>query len=142
MSRGYPLLTAQTLALKGWVLERVREPGLAVDGGTVCFGFPCGADDPHEAASKLLQDHPLCLVLRLLGQLSLLRLFQQTLARCFSHLLRHERVGHSEIGQDMGITREILLFCGDKTYLQKVIHIQQQSCKMLPHLLCNRPGKV
>lgn len=75
---------------------RVRgEPqccSLAVDGGTVCFGFPRGVDYPHEAVSELLQDQPLCLHLRLMSLFCLLGLFQQTLARRFKHLLCYERV--------------------------------------------------
>lgn len=75
---------------------RVRgEPqccSLAVDGGTVCFGFPRGVDYPHEAVSELLQDQPLCLHLRLMSLFCLLGLFQQTLACRFKHLLRYERV--------------------------------------------------
>lgn len=69
-----------------------RVPGLAVDGGTVWFSFPCRTDYPHEAVSKLLQDHPLRLRLRLVSELGLFGLLQQTLARGLQHLLCHKRV--------------------------------------------------
>lgn len=65
---------------------------LAVDGGAVCFGFPRGADYPHEAVSELLQDQALRFGLRLVSLFCLLGLFQQTLARRFEHLLCYERV--------------------------------------------------
>lgn len=67
-------------------------PGLAVDGGTVCFCFARRADYPHEAVSELLQDHPLRLRLRLVSLFCLFGLFQQTLARRFKHLLCYKRV--------------------------------------------------
>lgn len=65
---------------------------LAVDGGTVCFGFPCRVDYSHETVSELLQDHPLGLDLRLVSLFRPLGLFQQTLACRLQHLLRDERI--------------------------------------------------
>lgn len=72
--------------------RRRRALGLAVDGGTVCFGFPRRADYPHETVSELLQDQALRFGLRLMSLFRLFGLFQQTLARRFQHLLRYERV--------------------------------------------------
>lgn len=75
--------------------QRERAPGelgLAVDRGTVCFGFPRRADYPHEAMSELFQDHPLCLRLRLVSLFCLFGLFQQTLARRFQNLLCYKSI--------------------------------------------------
>ena len=70
--------------------RRARVLGLAVDGGTVCFGFPRRADYPHEAVSELLKDQPLRFGLRLMSLFRPFGLFQQTLARRFKHLLCHK----------------------------------------------------
>lgn len=83
-------------------MEIARVPDLAVDGGAVGFGFPRGADYPHEAVSELLQDHPLRLHLRLVSLLRLLGLLHQALARRLQHLLRHERVRQPAGGAERG----------------------------------------
>lgn len=66
--------------------------GLTVYGGTVCFGFPRRADDPHETVSELFQNHPLGLHLRLMSLFGFFRLFKETLARRFQHFLCDKRV--------------------------------------------------
>lgn len=55
---------------------RTRTLGLAVNGSTVCFGFPRRADYPHETVSELLQDQPLRLCLRLVSLFGPFGLFQ------------------------------------------------------------------
>lgn len=85
---GLSVSTAETC----WRAGKAKVLVLAVDGSTVCFGFPRRADYPHEAVSELLQDQPLCFCLRLVSLFCLFGLFHQTLACRFKHLLCYERV--------------------------------------------------
>lgn len=66
--------------------------GLAVN-GAVCLGLAGGVDDSHQAAAKLLQDHPLSHSLGLVAQLSLFCLLDQAVAGRLCHLLGDKRVG-------------------------------------------------
>lgn len=76
---------------EGLSVMALSGPGLAVD-GAVRLGFASKTDDSPEAAPKLLQDEALCHGLRLVGQLRLLRLLQQTVTRHLRHFLCYECV--------------------------------------------------
>lgn len=74
-------------------LSVTASPGLRLAvNGTVRLGFPGETDDSPEAAAELLQDEALGNGRRLVGELRLFGLLQQTVTRRFGHFLRDESV--------------------------------------------------
>lgn len=119
------------LALRAEEGERVERArlALAVDGGTVCFGFPCWVNYSHKAVSKLFQDHPLCFNLRLVSLFRPLGLLQQTLARRLQHLLRYERI-REPAGDENKTFREgfIILHVNKPALNRGTIHSEMMHC--------------